>query len=105
MPALRPQLRRSQRLKITSSMAKNTPAPPPSSSSRGNMDQGRRGRGRGRGRGSAGSEAESSSGFRVHWETAIGPGRTSKMVQWLVDHPVDCIQQARDLWGYRKDRL
>ncbi|KIK79581.1 hypothetical protein PAXRUDRAFT_160954, partial [Paxillus rubicundulus Ve08.2h10] len=34
---------------------------------------------------------ESPSGFRVHWETAIAPGRTSKIVQWLVDHPVDCI--------------
>ncbi|KIK76922.1 hypothetical protein PAXRUDRAFT_835175 [Paxillus rubicundulus Ve08.2h10] len=70
-------------------MAKNTPAPPPSSSSRGNTDRGRRGHGRGRG--SAGGEAESSSAFRVHWETTIAPGCTSKMVQWLVDHPVDCI--------------
>ncbi|KAF9231658.1 hypothetical protein BU15DRAFT_68155 [Melanogaster broomeanus] len=70
-------------------MAKNTLAPPPSSSSKGNTDQGQCGRRHGHG--SAGSEAESSSGFHVHWETAIAPGCMSKMVQWLVDHPVDCI--------------
>ncbi|KIK95825.1 hypothetical protein PAXRUDRAFT_139847, partial [Paxillus rubicundulus Ve08.2h10] len=27
----------------------------------------------------------------IVWETATNTGCTSKMVKWLVDHPVDCI--------------
>ncbi|KIJ10159.1 hypothetical protein PAXINDRAFT_157696 [Paxillus involutus ATCC 200175] len=47
------------------------------------------GRGRGRGRGS--TKDETTANFCIVWETATNTGRTSKMVKWLVDHPVDCI--------------
>ncbi|KAF8833049.1 hypothetical protein BDN67DRAFT_1021658, partial [Paxillus ammoniavirescens] len=55
-----------------------------------------RGRGRGVGSGSGGpAVAKSSTGssgqLRVHWETMMVSGRTSKLVRWLVDHPVDCV--------------
>ncbi|KIK80112.1 hypothetical protein PAXRUDRAFT_159547 [Paxillus rubicundulus Ve08.2h10] len=46
-------------------------------------------RGHGRGRGS--TKDETTTNFCIVWETATNTGRTSKMVKWLVDHPVNCI--------------
>ncbi|KAF8837255.1 hypothetical protein BDN67DRAFT_1014033 [Paxillus ammoniavirescens] len=93
MPPLRPQLlQRSQRLKTTPSMAKR----PPAASQNPTKAQATTGRGRGRGVGSGGpAAAESSTGssgqLRVHWETTMVSGCTSKLVRWLVDHLVDCV--------------
>ncbi|KAF9234059.1 hypothetical protein BU15DRAFT_79468 [Melanogaster broomeanus] len=81
MPPLRPHLRRSEHLQHSKNdisrhiwIQKNV-----------NMSV----RGRGRGRGS--TKDETTTNFRIVWETATNAGRTSKMVKWLVDHPVDCI--------------
>ncbi|KIK79958.1 hypothetical protein PAXRUDRAFT_833827 [Paxillus rubicundulus Ve08.2h10] len=35
--------------------------------------------------------ASSGATLCVTWEMATSTGRTSKLVTWLIDHPVDCI--------------
>ncbi|KIK77087.1 hypothetical protein PAXRUDRAFT_835122 [Paxillus rubicundulus Ve08.2h10] len=35
--------------------------------------------------------ASSGATLRVTWETATSTGHTSKLVTWLINHPVDCI--------------
>ncbi|KIK72378.1 hypothetical protein PAXRUDRAFT_799078 [Paxillus rubicundulus Ve08.2h10] len=48
------------------------------------------GRGRGRGRAKS-TKDETFTNFHIVWETTTYTGRTSKMVKWLVDHPINCI--------------
>ncbi|KIK80803.1 hypothetical protein PAXRUDRAFT_833331 [Paxillus rubicundulus Ve08.2h10] len=49
--------------------------------------------GRGRGTSSKDETHAASSGatLRVTWEMAMNTGCTSKLVTWLINHPVDCI--------------
>ncbi|KIK71812.1 hypothetical protein PAXRUDRAFT_22801 [Paxillus rubicundulus Ve08.2h10] len=53
------------------------------------------GKGHGRGQGATLKDdtpaASTSAAIHVVWETPTNPGHTSKLVKWLVDHPVDCI--------------
>lgn len=77
MPPLRPHLRRSERLQHS----KNNVPRHAWTQKNANMS--------GRGRGS--TKDDTTANFCIVWETATNTGRTSKMVKWLVDHPVDCI--------------
>ncbi|KIK72595.1 hypothetical protein PAXRUDRAFT_172689 [Paxillus rubicundulus Ve08.2h10] len=53
------------------------------------------GKGHGCGRGATSKDdtpaSSTSAAICVIWETPMNPGHTSKLVKWLINHPVDCI--------------